>query len=179
MTNTCFSGETLVTGERGLTPIASVKRGQRVLTIDAHGRVCFAIVDAVTVRRSADSLYRIVTDFDEILATANHPIYLASGENFLDREEPSHTALCEVEVCTGKWVDSANLVAGDSLYVPLPTSDSPYGNREDTIVLVPTSTTVVLQHIEAVSFKRDVYDLKFKTAAGYLVGTERIVAACR
>ena len=179
MTATCFSGETLVTGDRGLTPIASVKRGQRVLTIDAYGRIGFDVVDAVTVRRSVDNLYRIVTDFDEIIATANHPIYLTCDERFLDRETPSHSSLCEIEDCSGQWVDSANLVVGDSLYVPALSLDATYGNGAGATVLARSSTTVMLQHIEAVRFKRDVYDLKFKNAAGYLVGTERIVAACR
>jgi RHS repeat-associated protein len=118
-----FLAGTLVVGEHGPTPIERLAAGAMVVCSTPgeaeQGRWRLCRVEAAWSRSYQGDLVRIEVGGSVVVATADHPYWIVEGDALDDRPAPSHLATGRTDAgradVRGRWVDAAQLRAGDVL----------------------------------------------------------------
>jgi RHS repeat-associated protein len=116
----CFAGETLVRTRQGLKRIDEVRVGDEVWAQhETSGVWGWFPVEGVTEREYVGPVVHFRAGYEEVLATADHPVCVDAGAA-LDRRALGARLAVGIDHCgrRGVWVAAGDLRAGDTLSAP-------------------------------------------------------------
>ena len=156
----CFSPETLVSTPSGKRRMDHLEVGEFVCSYDHnHGTWQVAAITKIHRNQYSGIWCSIRTNSGVLEATANHPVWVVSGEHLDDRRTPDHFNIQgdEGKELAGRWVNSHELLPGDVL------------NSHDGL-------PVVVRRVELSEvIKRDISNLSIEGLHTFAVGDNAVL----
>ena len=121
----CFKRDTLVATERGLRPIGEIEPGDKVFGYDfENGRPTLAEVETRHDNLYDGAVVRIEVNGTWVETTVYHPFWVMEGRDLDERSVPRELDPSEDEgkALQGRWVNSHELRAGDTIHLQNGTS---------------------------------------------------------
>jgi hypothetical protein len=116
----CFAPATLVSTSTGRRPIGEIEPNDEVyaLDFDTGEYVLARVLKRHNNLFSGTFLTINLSNGDKIEVTTNHPIWVVSGDELLDRATPPHDGIRtdEGKSLGGRWLNSQDLQKGDRLH---------------------------------------------------------------
>ena len=114
----CFVAGTLVMTEHGLKAIEEITTGEKVWSYNQESKKweLREVVDAYALDYEGEMI-TLKVGGEEIVATGNHPIWVARGENLASRPRVESELAPHEHALTkeGRWVEARHLQLGDKL----------------------------------------------------------------
>jgi hypothetical protein len=113
----CFPADTLIDTDRGLRPIQTVRRSDRVWAYDLAASEWTLRQVLETYEHDYDGdVVRITTGNEELAATGNHPLWVVRGDGIATRPAANDVHVDEQgNRYGGRWIEARHVKVGDWL----------------------------------------------------------------
>jgi RHS repeat-associated protein len=154
----CFVPGTLVWTAEGTVAIEDVQINDVVLCLDPRtDDVEWCEVNALLIRPTPRTLIVVSTEAGDVVATADHPFWVAKGDGLGTRPLALHLSGADLDAsASGRWVDAGALRVGDLLQ----------GSRGNVRVVALATRPADVEVV---------YNLNVDGASTYFVGPEGVL----